>query len=69
MDGSNISACSVHEFEGANRLGSRSRRYIITGHSSGNIQVGEGQGALSWLVGRAGSTVMASGRGREHCHG
>ena len=39
VDNSVISTFAVHEFEGANRLGSRSRRYIITGHSNGNVQV------------------------------
>jgi len=39
VDGTTISAFCVHECEGSNRMGSRPRRYIFTGHSSGAIQM------------------------------
>jgi hypothetical protein len=38
IDGSNITAYCVHECE-AVAMGSRSRRYILTGHSGGHVQV------------------------------
>ena len=38
IDGSQVTAYCVHECE-AVAMGSRSRRYILTGHSSGHVQV------------------------------
>ncbi|KAH6926163.1 hypothetical protein HPB50_015391 [Hyalomma asiaticum] len=40
VDGTTVTSFCVHECEGSNRMGSRPRRYIFTGHSSGAIQVG-----------------------------
>lgn len=39
VDSFNVSAFCVHECEGSNRMGSRPRRYLFTGHSNGAIQV------------------------------
>ncbi|XP_022248778.1 BTB/POZ domain-containing protein KCTD3-like isoform X1 [Limulus polyphemus] len=39
VDATTITAFCVHECEGSNRMGSRPRRYIFTGHSSGAIQM------------------------------
>jgi len=39
VDGSVISSLCVHECEGSSRLGSRPRRFILTGHSSGSVQM------------------------------
>uniref|UniRef100_A0A2L2YBL9 BTB/POZ domain-containing protein KCTD3 n=1 Tax=Parasteatoda tepidariorum TaxID=114398 RepID=A0A2L2YBL9_PARTP len=39
VDNSSITAFCVHECEGSNRMGSRPRRYIFTGHSNGAIQM------------------------------
>ncbi|KAL5008364.1 hypothetical protein ScPMuIL_013945 [Solemya velum] len=39
VDSSIITAFCVHECEGSNRMGSRPRRYLFTGHSSGSIQM------------------------------
>ena len=39
VDCSTISAFCVHECEGSNRMGSRPRRYLFTGHANGSIQV------------------------------
>ena len=38
IDGSSITAYCVHECE-AVAMGSRSRRYVLTGHSNGHVQV------------------------------
>ncbi|KAK7506943.1 hypothetical protein BaRGS_00001794, partial [Batillaria attramentaria] len=38
VDSSTISAFCVHECEGSNRMGSRPRRYLFTGHTNGSIQ-------------------------------
>ncbi len=39
VDGSNISAYTVHECEAINRVGMRSKRFVFTGHINGSIQV------------------------------
>lgn len=39
VDSTVITAFCVHECEGSNRMGSRPRRYIFTGHSTGAIQM------------------------------
>ncbi|GAB1599862.1 BTB/POZ domain-containing protein KCTD3-like [Argonauta hians] len=39
VDGSPISAFCVHECDGSNRMGSRPRRYLFTGHTNGSIQM------------------------------
>ncbi|CAH1792251.1 unnamed protein product [Owenia fusiformis] len=39
VDGSTITSFCVHECEGSNRIGSRPRRYLFTGHSNGCIQM------------------------------
>ncbi|XP_035209519.1 BTB/POZ domain-containing protein KCTD3-like, partial [Stegodyphus dumicola] len=39
VDNTTITAFCVHECEGSNRMGSRPRRYIFTGHSNGVIQM------------------------------
>ncbi|KAG8192757.1 hypothetical protein JTE90_009777 [Oedothorax gibbosus] len=39
VDNTPVTAFCVHECEGSNRMGSRPRRYIFTGHSNGSIQM------------------------------
>ena len=39
VDGTTITSFCVHECEGSSRGGSRSRRFILTGHSSGGTTV------------------------------
>ncbi|KAG8230985.1 hypothetical protein J437_LFUL003943 [Ladona fulva] len=39
VDGTTITSFCVHECEGSSRMGSRPRRFIFTGHSSGAIQM------------------------------
>jgi len=39
VDGTSVTAYTVHECEGSTRMGARPRRYIFTGHSNGSIQV------------------------------
>lgn len=39
VDGSNITSYCVHECDASSRMGSRPRRFLITGHSNGCIQV------------------------------
>jgi len=39
VDGTTVTSFCVHECEGSSRAGSRSRRFIITGHSSGAVQM------------------------------
>ncbi|XP_077980981.1 BTB/POZ domain-containing protein KCTD3-like [Glandiceps talaboti] len=39
VDTSNISCFCVHECEGSNRMGSRPRRHLFTGHANGTIQM------------------------------
>ena len=39
VDQSAITCFLVHECEGSNRMGSRPRRYLFTGHQHGAIQV------------------------------
>ncbi|XP_077866824.1 BTB/POZ domain-containing protein KCTD3-like [Saccoglossus kowalevskii] len=39
VDATNITCFCVHECEGSNRMGSRPRRYLFTGHSNGAIQM------------------------------
>ncbi|EDO48579.1 predicted protein [Nematostella vectensis] len=39
VDGSNISCYFVHECDGSSRMGSRPRRYLVTGHENGSIQM------------------------------
>lgn len=39
VDGSNITSYCVHECDASSRMGSRPRRYLITGHSNGCLQM------------------------------
>ncbi|KAK2161189.1 hypothetical protein LSH36_120g10014 [Paralvinella palmiformis] len=39
VDNSAITAFCVHECESSNRMGSRPRRYLFTGHSNGTLQI------------------------------
>uniref|UniRef100_A0A183AER1 WD_REPEATS_REGION domain-containing protein n=1 Tax=Echinostoma caproni TaxID=27848 RepID=A0A183AER1_9TREM len=39
VDGVPITAFSVHEHDGSNRIGAHPRRYLFTGHADGAIQV------------------------------
>lgn len=46
VDGTSITCFCVHECEGSSRLGSRPRRFVLTGHSNGNIQIWDLTSAL-----------------------
>ena len=39
VDGSAITGYTVHEFDSSSRLGSRPRRFLLTGHSNGSVQM------------------------------
>lgn len=39
VDGSSISAFCVHECESTSRMGSRPRRFVLTGHNNGILQM------------------------------
>lgn len=39
VDGTTITSFCVHECEGSSRMGSRPRRFILTGHSNGTLQM------------------------------
>ncbi|XP_038641980.1 SH3KBP1-binding protein 1 isoform X1 [Scyliorhinus canicula] len=39
VDGTAVTAFTVHECEGSSRISSRARRYLFTGHSDGSIQM------------------------------
>lgn len=39
VDGTTITSFCVHECEGSSRMGSRPRRFILSGHSNGVIQM------------------------------
>lgn len=39
VDGSHVTAAFVHECSVASRVGSRSRRFLATGHANGTVQV------------------------------
>ena len=39
VDGSTITAFTVHECEGSRRVGSRPRRRLLTGHANGSLQL------------------------------
>jgi len=39
VDGARVTAFTVHECDGASRMGSRPRRFLFTGHGNGSIQV------------------------------
>ena len=50
VDGTTVTSFCVHECEGSSRSGSRSRRFIITGHSSGAIQMWDLTTALDFYA-------------------
>lgn len=39
VDSTTITSFCVHECEGSSRMGSRPRRFILTGHSNGTLQM------------------------------
>lgn len=39
VDGTTITSFCVHECDGSSRIGSRPRRFLLTGHSSGAVQM------------------------------
>ncbi|XP_077520750.1 BTB/POZ domain-containing protein KCTD3 isoform X2 [Amblyomma americanum] len=64
VDGTTVTSFCVHECEGSNRMGSRPRRYIFTGHSSGAIQMWDLTTALD-LASR-GEPAFVHGGGPSH---
>ncbi|XP_054709521.1 BTB/POZ domain-containing protein KCTD3-like [Uloborus diversus] len=65
IDGTTITAFCVHECEGSNRMGSRPRRYIFTGHSTGAIQMWDLTTALD-LAAKGESTANLAGGPSPH---
>lgn len=61
VDSFNVSAFCVHECEGSNRMGSRPRRYLFTGHSNGAIQMWDLTTALDKMVKSDQGTVKDGG--------
>ena len=49
VDGTMVTSFCVHECEGSSRIGSRPRRFIITGHSNGAIQMWDLTTALDFF--------------------
>merc|ERR1711997_468731 len=49
VDGTTVTSFCVHECEGSSRIGSRPRRFIITGHSNGAIQMWDLTTALEFF--------------------
>lgn len=64
VDGTSITSFCVHECEGSNRIGSRPRRYIFTGHSSGAIQMWDLTTALDLAA--KGDPTFVHGGGPSH---
>ncbi|XP_037045499.1 BTB/POZ domain-containing protein KCTD3 [Bradysia coprophila] len=50
VDGTTITSFCVHECEGSSRMGSRPRRFILTGHSNGQIQMWDLTTALELIA-------------------
>lgn len=50
VDGTTITSFFVHECEGSSRMGSRPRRFILTGHSNGQIQMWDLTTALELIA-------------------
>ena len=50
VDGTTITSFCVHECEGSSRVGSRPRRFVITGHSSGAVQMWDLTTALEFFA-------------------
>uniref|UniRef100_A0A914XFH3 BTB/POZ domain-containing protein KCTD3 n=1 Tax=Plectus sambesii TaxID=2011161 RepID=A0A914XFH3_9BILA len=65
VDDSAISSFLVHECEGSNRMGSRPRRYLFTGHSTGGIQMWDLTTALDQYHSKMGSVVASASNGGE----
>ena len=61
VDATTISGFCVHECEGSSRMGSRPRRYIFTGHSSGAIQMWDLTTALELNARDGGSSSGVTG--------
>uniref|UniRef100_A0A2R5LAI4 BTB/POZ domain-containing protein KCTD3 n=1 Tax=Ornithodoros turicata TaxID=34597 RepID=A0A2R5LAI4_9ACAR len=64
VDGTSITSFCVHECEGSNRIGSRPRRYIFTGHNSGAIQMWDLTTALDLAT--KGDPTFIHGGGPSH---
>lgn len=65
VDSTTVTAFCVHECEGSNRMGSRPRRYIFTGHSTGAIQMWDLTTALD-LAAKGELTANLSGGPSPH---
>ncbi|KAK3092522.1 hypothetical protein FSP39_003957 [Pinctada imbricata] len=61
VDCSSINAFCVHECEGSNRMGSRPRRYLFTGHSNGSIQMWDLTTAIDMMNKEQSQAVTAGG--------
>lgn len=65
IDGAFISCFSVTECEGSSRLGSRPRRFVLTGHANGNVQIWDLTSALD-LAGKGELIQQNSGGPTKH---
>lgn len=65
VDGTSITCFCVHECEGSSRLGSRPRRFVLTGHSNGNIQIWDLTSALE-LAGKGELVQQNTGGPTKH---
>ena len=73
VDGSIITSFCVHECDGSSRMGSRPRRFILTGHNNGAIQMWDLTTALEFFnkglstSGEGGPTPSELVRQLEQC--
>lgn len=60
VDGTVITAFCVHECEGSSRMGSRPRRFILSGHANGAIQMWDLTTALEFGARAAAAATVAT---------
>lgn len=57
VDGSSITSYCVHECDASSRMGSRPRRFLITGHTNGSVQMWDLTTALEIVSKQSGETT------------
>eukprot|EP01137_Pigoraptor_chileana_P031981 Opistho-2@20629 len=63
IDESNIIACCVNECDVPSRVGTRPRRFVVTGHANGGVQLWDLTTALELMPKRADSALHEDGEG------